>query len=394
MLDRKIAQKIADEVMSSLGHNINVMNENGIIIGSGSPQRLETYHETAMKAINQCETCEVTEAEALKLQGVKPGINMPIVDKEGKVIGVVGVTGNPAEVRNIGKLVKMAAELIIEQQESMNRFYSHRNDKELFITTLINDRLTISEKEIFDWGQRMGYDMEKPRVALIVTIKQQEKNNKTALEDLLNEMKTSSSHLKQDISTVMSGDSILVFKTIKKTEPWEIEKIVRAYAIDILAKRPELKKIRDCKCYVGGYYTGIKGYRNSYSEAYGIAKHAIGSTGEFIYFAHSHYFWKLFNHLDDEVFSNVLLPYIQKIEKCFGKGTEEAMLTMKRLYENGFNYEKVAVELYVHKNTVIFRRKKLEECLGFSIKGNGEDNLLFSLILGYYRMLKNEQELE
>lgn len=120
MLDRKIAQKIADEVMNSLGYNINVMNENGIIIGSSSPQRIGTYHETAMKAISHCETCEVTEAEAEQLQGVRPGINMPIVDKQGGVIGVVGITGNPDAVRNIGKLVKMTAELIIEQQESMN----------------------------------------------------------------------------------------------------------------------------------------------------------------------------------------------------------------------------------------------------------------------------------
>ena len=37
MLDKKIAQKIADEVMNTLGYNINVKNKNATIIGSGSP---------------------------------------------------------------------------------------------------------------------------------------------------------------------------------------------------------------------------------------------------------------------------------------------------------------------------------------------------------------------
>lgn len=54
MLDSKTAQKIADEVMNSLGYNINVMNGCGIIIGSGNKERIGTFHETAMRTIRDC----------------------------------------------------------------------------------------------------------------------------------------------------------------------------------------------------------------------------------------------------------------------------------------------------------------------------------------------------
>jgi len=207
MLDKKIAQKIADEVINSLGCNINVMNENAIIIGSGSPERIGTYHEIAMQVINNCNTCEVTDTESKKLQGVKPGINMPIVDKAGKVIGVVGITGDPDEVRNIGKLVKMTAELIVEQQESMNRFYSHRNDKEIFLNTLISDQTTISEDEIVAWGERIGYNMECFRVAIIFSFNSnQDSCEKELLEKVLNQIKSSASHSKQyDLGTFRSS---------------------------------------------------------------------------------------------------------------------------------------------------------------------------------------------
>mgnify|MGYP003411212121 CR=1 FL=1 len=122
-----------------------------------------------MFAIQNGITCEVTEAESKKLRGVRPGINLPIMDKVGEVIGVVGITGDPDEVRNIGKLVKMTAELIIEQQETMIRFYAHRNDKEIFLNTLISDQRSISEEEIADWGERIGYNMESNRVAVILS---------------------------------------------------------------------------------------------------------------------------------------------------------------------------------------------------------------------------------
>lgn len=156
MLDRKLAQKIADEVMKNIGYNINVMNEKAIIIGSGNSNRINTFHETAMRAIETRESQEVSVSEAEKLQGVKPGINMPIIDCDNRLIGVVGITGLPQEVRNIGKLVKMTAELIIEQQKTLNRLYSHRNDKEMLMNTLISEESMMKKNEIKQWAQKWG----------------------------------------------------------------------------------------------------------------------------------------------------------------------------------------------------------------------------------------------
>nr|WP_320025246.1 sugar diacid recognition domain-containing protein [uncultured Acetobacterium sp.] len=385
MLDKKIAQKIANEVINSLGYNINVMNENAIIIGSGSPERIGTYHEVAMQVINNGNTCEVTDTESKKLQGVKSGINMPIVNKVGKVIGVVGITGDPDEVRNIGKLVKMTAELIVEQQESMNRFYSHRNDKEIFLNTLISDQMTISEDEIADWGERIGYNMECFRVAIILSFgSNQELYEKELLEKVLNQIKSSASHLKQDISSVMSNGHILIFKAVKSVKPWDIEASISSYLIDAI----HLEDFEDVCCFVGGYYRGIKGYGKSYGDAYDIYRSGFYKKGLSVYFAHRHYFWKLYNQLDKEIYSSVIEPYIEKIQTCFGKGTEDAMLTMRKVLDYNFQFEKVADDLFIHKNTVIFRKKKMEACLGFALKCKGNDNLLFEIILNYYLKLR------
>ncbi|MBC3888343.1 sugar diacid utilization regulator [Acetobacterium paludosum] len=383
MLDKKIAQKIADEVMTSLGYNINVMNENAIIIGSGSSKRLGTFHEIAMFVIQNCLTYEVTEEESKKLQGVKPGINMPIVDKTGNIIGVVGITGDPDEVRNIGKLVKMTAELIIEQQETMNRFYSHRNDKEIFLNTLISDQMTISQKEIVDWGKRIGYNMENRRVAIILNFGSNHQTlEKGFLERILNQIKMSDKHLKDDISSVMSGGFILIFKTIKETVPWAIEQSINTYLEEIIRGYA-----KDLQCFIGGYYPEIKGYLKSYRDAYGLYRSNVYKKDQFVYFAHHHYFWRLYSQLDPEILTLTIKPYLQKIQSRFGKGTEDAMITMRKIFDYHFQFEKVASDLFIHKNTVIFRKKKMEECLGFSLKCSGNNNLLFMIILTHYEEL-------
>ena len=385
MLDKKIAQKIADEVMNTLGYNINVMNKNATIIGSGSPDRLGTFHETAMFAIQNGITCEVTEAESKKLRGVRPGINLPIMDKVGEVIGVVGITGDPDEVRNIGKLVKMTAELIIEQQETMIRFYSHRNDKEIFLNTLISDQRSIGEDEIADWGERIGYNMESNRVAVILSFDaENQAPEKRNLEKIISQIKLSDGHLKDDISSVMSGGFILIFKTIKKTEPWEIERFINAY-LEMVISREDAKNMQ---CFVGSFYSGIKGYIKSYGDADGMYRSGVYKRDQYVYFSHHHYFWRLYNQLDKETYTLAIEPYIQKIKKYFGKGADDAMITMRKIFDYHFHFEQVAGDLYIHKNTVIFRKKKMEECLGFQLKCSGDNNLLFMIILNHYEKLK------
>ena len=84
----------------------------------------------------------------------------------------------------------------------------------------------------------------------------------------------------------------------------------------------------------------------------------------------------------------MIILHIQKIKKYFGKGADEAMITMRKIFDYHFHFEQVAGDLYIHKNTVIFRKKKMEECLGFQLKCSGNDNLLFMIILNHYEKLK------
>ncbi len=44
-LDAATAQQIVDRTMNIIDHNINVMNSQGVILGSGDKQRLNSVHE-------------------------------------------------------------------------------------------------------------------------------------------------------------------------------------------------------------------------------------------------------------------------------------------------------------------------------------------------------------
>lgn len=62
-LSRKIAQKIVEEMMNVLPYNINVMNERGIIIGSGEHDRIGHIHEGSLEVIklNRTGYCHIID---------------------------------------------------------------------------------------------------------------------------------------------------------------------------------------------------------------------------------------------------------------------------------------------------------------------------------------------
>lgn len=104
------ARQIVQRAMSIISHSVNVMDSNGVIIASGNPSRLFQRHEGAVLALTENRVVEIDNVTAEHLKGVRPGINLPFSFRNQRV-GVIGISGEPTEVRAYAELVKMAAEL-------------------------------------------------------------------------------------------------------------------------------------------------------------------------------------------------------------------------------------------------------------------------------------------
>ena len=98
LLDASLAQSIVDRAMQILHTNVNVMDERGLIIASGERARIGTRHDGALLVLAQERAVEIDEAMASRLHDARPGINLPL-RAEGRVVGVVGLSGAPEGIR-------------------------------------------------------------------------------------------------------------------------------------------------------------------------------------------------------------------------------------------------------------------------------------------------------
>jgi carbohydrate diacid regulator len=128
-LTPQLAQTIVDRTMEIVDYNINIMNQNGVIIGSGDEGRINDLHEGAKQVIKTGQPLQISKQDEKELAGSKPGINLPINLNE-ETIGVVGITGTPEVVANYGGLVKMTVELMLQQAFYLEQEQQHQ---EIFI---------------------------------------------------------------------------------------------------------------------------------------------------------------------------------------------------------------------------------------------------------------------
>ncbi len=139
-LTNKQAQHIVDKMMKDIPYNINIMNEKGIIIGSGNKDRIGTSHSGAVQALRLGRMITITEDNKYE----KKGTNEPIVIDQ-KMVGVIGISGEPDEVIPFCKLVKSTVSLLIEQGNALKSLEEINKKKSAFLKLLVETKYQYSD---------------------------------------------------------------------------------------------------------------------------------------------------------------------------------------------------------------------------------------------------------
>ncbi|WP_438346991.1 CdaR family transcriptional regulator [Paenibacillus sp. FA6] len=161
-LTRIQAQNIVDRMMKDIPYNINIMDQTGMIIGSGNKGRIGTLHHGAVKAIKQRKIVEINKDEEF----VKKGINLPI-ELNGSIVGVVGISGEVKETRPFGNLLKSAVILLIDHSIALEKENLKNNLKQEFFSLIINSDTTYT-KELMNQALTYGIQLTKPSQIIYV----------------------------------------------------------------------------------------------------------------------------------------------------------------------------------------------------------------------------------
>ena len=159
------AMSIVTEMKRTIGRDVNIIENTGVILASTNKTRIGTVHEGARQLIeNGLDSFTVWADDPSR--GVQHGINLPVV-LDGRIECVIGVTGDPAEVSVFGAVIRRLMEIMLESLRQRRRLAQMDSARDAFLEALFFEN-SLSPAELAERGQLLGFAPESACAAVLL----------------------------------------------------------------------------------------------------------------------------------------------------------------------------------------------------------------------------------
>ncbi|MCF6097120.1 hypothetical protein L1766_09010 [Thermovorax subterraneus] len=283
ILTPSLATDIVEKIKQIIGYDINIMDNMGIIIASTDPKRVNSYHKGAEKVIRTGKIIEITEEEAKVSEGIKPGVNLPVSFND-KIVGVVGITGDPSIVRQFGEIVKAMVELMLQQTFLIQQLHMELSAKERFLYDLLHGNFyNTDDDQIIMRGKVFGLDLTIPRVCAVFEIdclkekinKNEKSEEKTGISKYFHQTLNKKFeniieeyiNRNMDITVTLGNNNFAILFALKDSRKYrqEVKQIVRL--CENIIKEIKTKSSVEIYAGIGSNYTSVRELTKSFKEA-------------------------------------------------------------------------------------------------------------------------------
>ena len=142
-ISKALAMQIVHAIYEVVKKDTNLISPSGMIIGSTDPDRIGSFHAAGAYALETASPVFVDESHPF--QGSKSGINYPIF-LDGTPIAVIGITGQPKELKSYGFLITKITEVFLKEQQLNEEMLSESRALQYVITSLIYQNIQNMEQ--------------------------------------------------------------------------------------------------------------------------------------------------------------------------------------------------------------------------------------------------------
>ena len=274
----------------------------------------------------------------------------------------------------------MIGKVAVSEIQNLIVAYKERFDKNNIIQNLLLDNLLLVD--IYNRAKKLHIEVEARRVVYMIETKQEKDLNAREL------LKTLFATRTRDFITAVDERSIILIHELREDEDYEDVEQVANMMKDMLNS----EAMATVRISYGTIVSEIKQVSKSYKEAkmaldvgkifYAekriIAYNTLG-IGRLIYQLPIS-LCEMFMH---EVFGDNIPDSLD----------EETLTTINKFFENNLNVSETSRQLYVHRNTLVYRLEKLQKSTGLDIR-KFDDALTFKIalmVVNYMKYMENQE---
>ncbi len=279
-----------------------------------------------------------------------------------------------------GEDVYMVGKMVAFQIQSLLTAYKERFDKDNFIKNLLLDNLLLVD--IYSRAKKLHIQTDVKRAVMIVESDNGKDNNASDI------VRANYGSNNKDFITAVDENNVIVVKDLSDGDnARDIDKAARA--IETLLENEGIKNVHIA---YGTIVNELKEVSRSYKEA----KMAL-DVGKIF-----------FDERDIIAYSELgigRLIYQLPIPLCkmfikeiFGGKSpddfdEETLMTINKFFENSLNVSETSRQLFIHRNTLVYRLDKLQKSTGLDLRVF-EDAITFKIALMVVKYMKYMETFE
>lgn len=361
MISNQILQSTIDGLKNITRTDLCVIDVEGNVMAS-------TFQDTD-KFIEPAQSFVHSAAESQVVAGCQ---FFKIYD-EHQIEYVLLANGETEDAYMIGKIASF-------QIQNLLVAYKERFDKDNFIKNLLLDNLLLVD--IYNRAKKLHIETEVKRVVFIVEIKRDKEGNE------LEKIRGIFGGKTKDFVTAVDEKNIIVVKELSENERYED----LGKTADVIIKTFRRKADRKIHVAYGTIVNELKEVSRSYKEA----KMAL-DVGK-IFFEDKDVI--AYSQLGiGRLIYQLPIPLCKMfIKEIFDSSSpedfdEETITTINKFFENSLNVSETARQLYIHRNTLVYRLDKLQKSTGLDLRVF-EDAITFQIALMVVKYMKYMESLD
>ena len=289
------------------------------------------------------------------------------VEDDGNLEYIIMARGTSDDVYMVGKLAAF-------QIQNLLVAYKERFDKDNFIKNLLLDNLL--RVDMYTRAEKLHIETDVKRVVYIIETKHEKDTN--ALETV----RTLFANKTRDFITAVDEKSIILVKEVKGNESYEELDKTADVIIDMLST----EAMSAAHVAYGTIVNDIREVSRSYKEA----KMAL-DVGKIFY---SNKNVVAYNRLGiGRLIYQLPIPLCQMFIKEIFEGKapddfdDETLSTINKFFENSLNVSETSRQLYIHRNTLVYRLDKIQKTTGLDLRVF-DDAITFKIALMVVKYMK------
>lgn len=276
--------------------------------------------------------------------------------------------------------VYMVGKLAAFQIQNLLVAYKERFDKDNFIKNLLLDNLLLVD--IYNRAKKLHIETNVKRIVFIIETQHEKDIN--ALETVRSLFSTKT----KDFITAVDEKDIILVKEVKPGETYDDLEKTASMIVDML----NTEALTRVNVAFGTIVNEIKDVSRSYKEA----KMAL-DVGKIFYSTKNVVAYSKLGI--GRLIYQLPLPLCRMfIKEIFdGKSPddfdEETLTTINKFFENSLNVSETSRQLYIHRNTLVYRLDKLQKSTGLDLR-IFEDAITFKIALMVVKYMKYMENLD